>query len=57
MAILGEIACLSAAIVALPAVVLWRSTRPLDGPPPSPPADVERPAEAPAEPGSVDAQL
>jgi uncharacterized protein len=29
MAILGEIACLSAAIVALPAVLLWRRTRPL----------------------------
>jgi hypothetical protein len=30
MAILGEIACLSAAIIALPAVLLWRRARPLD---------------------------
>jgi predicted RND superfamily exporter protein len=30
MAILGEVACLSAAIVALPAVLLWRRARPLD---------------------------
>jgi len=29
MAILGEISCLSAAIVALPAVLIWRRTRPL----------------------------
>ncbi len=29
MAILGEISCLSAAIVALPAVLLWRRARPL----------------------------
>src|SRR5579871_2015388 len=29
MAILGEVACLSAAIVALPAVLLWRRARPL----------------------------
>jgi uncharacterized protein len=29
MAILGEISCLSAAIVALPAVLLWRRSRPL----------------------------
>ena len=30
MAILGEVACLSAAIVALPAFLLWRRARPLD---------------------------
>jgi predicted RND superfamily exporter protein len=30
MAILGEISCLSAAIIALPAVLLWRRARPLD---------------------------
>ena len=29
MAILGEVSCLSAAIIALPAVLLWRSARPL----------------------------
>lgn len=33
MAILGEVACLVAAVVALPAVLLWRKSRPLDGPP------------------------
>ena len=30
MAILGEIACLSAAIIALPRLLLWRRARPLD---------------------------
>jgi len=29
MAILGEVSCLSAAIIALPAVLLWRKARPL----------------------------
>ncbi|HVZ86588.1 MAG TPA: MMPL family transporter [Polyangia bacterium] len=29
MAILGEVSCLSAAIIALPAVLIWRRTRPL----------------------------
>src|SRR5580698_8472436 len=52
MAILGEISCLSAAIVALPAVLLWLRTRPLyehhprtgeiDGPD-APPLDREPP--------------
>ena len=42
MAILGEIACLSAAIIALPAILLWRRARPLD-------AATDGPAEAPAE--------
>ena len=32
MAIIGEVACLSAAIIALPAFLLWRRVRPLDGP-------------------------
>jgi len=52
MAILGEVACLSAAIVALPAFLLWRRARPLDEaaaaqppatttePPSEPPADL-----------------
>ena len=31
MAIIGEIVCLSAAIVALPAVLMWRHARPLNG--------------------------
>ncbi len=30
MAILGEVSCLSAAIIALPAILLWRRARPLD---------------------------
>ena len=30
MAIIGEVACLSAAIIALPAFLLWRRVRPLD---------------------------
>jgi hypothetical protein len=30
MAIIGEAACLSAAIIALPAFLLWRRVRPLD---------------------------
>jgi hypothetical protein len=34
MAIIGEVACLSAAILALPAYVLWRRPRPLDPPAP-----------------------
>jgi predicted RND superfamily exporter protein len=55
MAILGEIACLSAAIVALPAVLLWRTARPLNGPP-STSKEVDLPA-APSGPDSVDAQL
>jgi predicted RND superfamily exporter protein len=55
MAILGEIACLSAAIVALPAVLLWRAPQPLDGPP-SRSQEVEASA-GPTTPGSVDAQL
>jgi uncharacterized protein len=42
MAILGEISCLSAAIIALPAVLLWRRARPLD-------AATEQTVEAPAE--------
>jgi predicted RND superfamily exporter protein len=33
MAILGEVACLSAAIVVLPAFLLWRRARPLDARP------------------------
>jgi predicted RND superfamily exporter protein len=37
MAIIGEISCLSAAIVALPAYLLWRHSRPL--PPPGDPED------------------
>jgi uncharacterized protein len=37
MAILGEISCLSAAIVALPAFLLWRQSKPL--PPPGDPRD------------------
>ena len=32
MAIIGEVACLLAAIVALPAFLLWRRVRPLDEP-------------------------
>src|SRR6478672_1601540 len=32
MAILGEIACLSAAIIALPAVLFWRHAKPFDEP-------------------------
>jgi hypothetical protein len=31
MAIIGEVACLLAAIVALPAFLIWRSVKPLDG--------------------------
>jgi predicted RND superfamily exporter protein len=31
MAIIGEAACLSAAIVALPAFLIWRRVRPLEG--------------------------
>jgi preprotein translocase subunit SecF len=31
MAIIGEAACLSAAIIALPAILLWRRVRPLEG--------------------------
>ena len=42
MAILGEIACLSAAIIAMPAILLWRRARPLD-------ELVEGPVEGPAE--------
>jgi predicted RND superfamily exporter protein len=54
MAILGEIACLSAAIVALPAVLLWRGRRPFDAPPaPSP----EVPPVDPTGPGSVGVQM
>jgi predicted RND superfamily exporter protein len=34
MAILGEISCLMAAIVALPAALLWRRVRPMNEPPP-----------------------
>jgi hypothetical protein len=59
MAILGEIACLSAAIVALPAVLMWRGrgTRPLDEPPPAPRDDVPPPERAPdpAPSGPIDA--
>jgi predicted RND superfamily exporter protein len=55
MAILGEIACLSAAIMALPAVLLWRAARPVAGPP-APSSEVE-PLAGSAAPGSVDAQL
>jgi predicted RND superfamily exporter protein len=54
MAILGEVACLSAAIVALPAVLLWRRARPFDEPP-APLADAERPPDAPPPP-IIDAQ-
>jgi hypothetical protein len=42
MAILGEISCLSAAIIAMPAILLWRRARPLD-------ELVEGPVEGPAE--------
>jgi hypothetical protein len=34
MAIIGEVACLSAAILALPAYLLWRRPQPLDSPAP-----------------------
>jgi predicted RND superfamily exporter protein len=34
MAILGEISCLLAAIVALPAALMWRRVRPMSEPPP-----------------------
>jgi predicted RND superfamily exporter protein len=58
MAILGEIACLSAAIIALPAVLIWRRMRSFDEPPaPShsrSPTTPEPPP--PASPGSMDAQ-
>jgi hypothetical protein len=49
MAILGEISCLSAAIVALPAVLLWRRARPLYEHPEeevAPPLDRESPPTA-----------
>jgi hypothetical protein len=36
MAILGEVSCLSAAIIALPAILLWRRARPLDAEPDRP---------------------
>jgi predicted RND superfamily exporter protein len=58
MAILGEISCLSAAIIALPAVLMWRRMRPFDEPPA--PSHTRSPAAAepppPGSPGSMDAQ-
>jgi uncharacterized protein len=55
MAIFGEISCLSAAIVALPAILLWRRARPLDAhtdgplaePPESLPEDRGSPSTSP----------
>jgi uncharacterized protein len=57
MAIIGEIACLSAAIVALPAVLLWRGGRPMTEPP-RPDRDGEtQPSDDSPGPGTLNAQL
>ena len=47
MAIIGEVACLSAAIIALPAFLLWRRVRPLDEPPPAPASTASERGEPP----------
>jgi hypothetical protein len=57
MAIIGEIACLSAAIVALPAVLLWRGRRPVDGNGARARTTEVEPAADRAAGGSLDAQL